>query len=75
MKPILQRYSVHLLLVICGGVITYLAHEEAIGLYTLSVLMFMGVNVILSTSLNLVNGNMGELSILVLSPVLLGMQG
>jgi branched-chain amino acid transport system permease protein len=62
MKPILQRYSVHLLLVLIGGVITYLAYEEAIGLYTLSVLMFMGVNIILSTSLNLVNGNMGEFS-------------
>ena len=62
MKPILQRYSVHLLLIIAGGVITYLAYEEAIGLYTLSVMMFMGVNVILSTSLNLVNGNMGEFS-------------
>ncbi len=62
MKPILQRYSVHLLLILCGGIITYLAYEEAIGLYTLSVLMFMGVNVILSTSLNLVNGNMGEFS-------------
>jgi branched-chain amino acid transport system permease protein len=62
MKPILQRYSVHLLLVLIGGVITYLAYEEALGLYTLSVLMFMGVNIILSTSLNLVNGNMGEFS-------------
>ncbi|MFW2369011.1 MAG: branched-chain amino acid ABC transporter permease [Desulforhopalus sp.] len=62
MKLILQRYSVHLLLVLLGGVITYLAYEEAIGLYTLSVLMFMGVNIILSTSLNLVNGNMGEFS-------------
>lgn len=62
MKPILQRYSVHLLLVLVGGIVTYLAYEEAIGLYTLSVLMFMGVNIILSTSLNLVNGNMGEFS-------------
>jgi branched-chain amino acid transport system permease protein len=62
MKPILQRYSVHLLLVFLGGIITYLAYEEAIGLYTLSVMMFMGVNIILSTSLNLVNGNMGEFS-------------
>jgi branched-chain amino acid transport system permease protein len=62
MKSILQRYSVHLLLVLFGGIITYLAYEEAIGLYVLSVLMFMGVNIILSTSLNLVNGNMGEFS-------------
>ncbi len=62
MKSILQRYSVHLLLVTCGGLITYLAYEEAIGLYVLTVMMFMGVNIILSTSLNLVNGNMGEFS-------------
>lgn len=62
MKSILQRYSVHLILVILGAGITYLAYQEAIGLYVLSVLMFMGVNIILSTSLNLVNGNMGEFS-------------
>ncbi len=62
MKTILQRYSVQLLLVACGGLITYLAYEEAIGLYVLTVMMFMGVNIILSTSLNLVNGNMGEFS-------------
>jgi len=58
----LRRYSVQLILVTLGGIITYLAYEELIGLYTLSVLMFMGVNIIMSTSLNLVNGNMGEFS-------------
>ncbi len=57
-----RRYSVQLILVTLGGVITYLAYEELIGLYTLSILMFMGVNIIMSTSLNLVNGNMGEFS-------------
>lgn len=62
MKSILQRYSVQLLLVALGALITYLAYEEAIGLYVLTVMMFMGVNIILSTSLNLVNGNMGEFS-------------
>ena len=62
MKSLLQRYSVHLVLVTLGGVLTYCAYQEAIGLYTLTVLMFMGVNIILSTSLNLVNGNMGEFS-------------
>ncbi len=62
MKDLLQRYSVQIILISLGGLITYLAYEEAIGLYTLSVLMFMGVNIILSTSLNLVNGNMGEFS-------------
>lgn len=59
---ILRRYSVQLLLVSLGGGITYLAYQEAIGLYFLTVLMFMGVNIILSSSLNLVNGYMGEFS-------------
>ncbi len=58
----LRRYSIHIILVTIGGLLTYVAHEELLSLYTLSVLMFMGVNVILSTSLNLVNGNMGEFS-------------
>jgi branched-chain amino acid transport system permease protein len=62
MKYFFQRYSVQMFLVALGGIITYLAYQEAIGLYFLSVLMFMGVNIILSTSLNLVNGNMGEFS-------------
>ncbi|MBW1635847.1 MAG: branched-chain amino acid ABC transporter permease [Deltaproteobacteria bacterium] len=62
MLALFRRYSVQLFLVTLGGVITYLAYQEAIGLYYLSVLMFMGVNIILSTSLNLVNGNMGEFS-------------
>ncbi len=62
MQSLLRRYSVQLFLVALGGIITYFAYQEAIGLYTLSVLMFMGVNIILSTSLNLVNGNMGEFS-------------
>lgn len=62
MKSLLRQYSVQIFLVTLGGIITYLAYEEAIGLYYLSVMMFMGVNIILSTSLNLVNGNMGEFS-------------
>lgn len=57
-----KRYSVHALLLLAGGLITYLAYEELVSLYILSVLMFMGINVILSTSLNLVNGYMGEFS-------------
>ncbi len=57
-----RRYSVHTLLILTGGLITYLAYEEMVSLYILSVLMFMGINVILSTSLNLVNGYMGEFS-------------
>jgi branched-chain amino acid transport system permease protein len=51
-----------MILAVAGGILTYVAYEELVSLYALSVLMFMGVNVILSTSLNLVNGNMGEFS-------------
>jgi len=58
----LQRYSIPFLLTIAGGVLVYVARAELISLYLLSVLMFMGVNVILATSLNLVNGYMGEFS-------------
>jgi len=58
----LRRYSVPMLLILAGGLLTYCAYEEMLGLYTLSVLMFMGINIILSTSLNLVNGYMGEFS-------------
>ncbi|HEY5673803.1 MAG TPA: branched-chain amino acid ABC transporter permease [Malonomonas sp.] len=58
----LRRFSVHLLLALFGGVIIYCAYQEYLSLYVMSVLMFMGVNVILSTSLNLVNGYMGEFS-------------
>ena len=58
----LRNYSIPLTLALLGGVLVYVAKEELISLYLLSVLMFMGVNVILATSLNLVNGYMGEFS-------------
>ena len=58
----LRRYSVHLILALTGGALVYSAYQEYLSLYIMSVLMFMGVNVILSTSLNLVNGYMGEFS-------------
>ena len=61
-RAFFQRYTIPLLLTALGGFVTWLAYEEALSLYILSVLMFMGVNIILSTSLNLVNGNMGEFS-------------
>ncbi|GAB4554079.1 MAG: branched-chain amino acid ABC transporter permease [Geothermobacteraceae bacterium] len=58
----LRRYSVHTLLILAGGLLTWIAYEEMVSLYVLSVLMFMGINVIMSASLNLVNGYMGEFS-------------
>ena len=57
-----QRHSIPILLTVAGGVLIYVARAELISLYVLSVLMFMGVNVILASSLNLVNGYMGEFS-------------
>ena len=58
----LRNYSIPLTLALLGGLLVYVAKEELVSLYILSVLMFMGVNVILATSLNLVNGYMGEFS-------------
>jgi branched-chain amino acid transport system permease protein len=58
----LKRFSIPLFLTLSLGLIVYLAHEELLGQYYLSVMMFMGVNIILSSSLNLVNGYMGEFS-------------
>ncbi|MFH1138280.1 MAG: branched-chain amino acid ABC transporter permease [Pseudomonadota bacterium] len=40
--------------------LTWLAYQESINLYWQTVVMFMGINIIMSTSLNLVNGYMGE---------------
>ncbi|MDW7710551.1 MAG: branched-chain amino acid ABC transporter permease [Deferrisomatales bacterium] len=44
------------------AVLVFLAHTGAMDQYTQTVLMFMGVNIILAASLNLVNGYMGEFS-------------
>ncbi|MBN2331732.1 MAG: branched-chain amino acid ABC transporter permease [Deltaproteobacteria bacterium] len=39
-----------------------LAHFEIIDLYTQTIILFIGINIIISSSLNLVNGHMGEFS-------------
>ncbi|MBE0618397.1 MAG: branched-chain amino acid ABC transporter permease [Proteobacteria bacterium] len=44
------------------AVLVYVAYSGGLNQYTQTVLMFMGVNIILSASLNLVNGYMGEFS-------------
>lgn len=58
----LKRLTVPGILALAGGLLVWCAYEEYLSLYFLSVLMFMGVNIMLATSLNLVNGNMGEFS-------------
>lgn len=58
----LQRQAFKMAL--AGGVllIVLLSAFGAFNLYIQSVIMFIGINIIISTSLNLINGNMGEFS-------------
>lgn len=56
----MTRATAPLLTILGLGIILVLAHTEAIDSYVQTVLMFIGVNIILSTSLNIVNGSMGE---------------
>ena len=58
----MKRYNVPIILVVFLVVLVWLANRGTINLYWQSVLMFMGINIILSSSLNLVNGYMGEFS-------------
>ena len=56
----MQRFSVPLLLALLFGALVAASHTGAIDLYIQSVIMFIGINIILSSSLNIVNGYMGE---------------
>jgi branched-chain amino acid transport system permease protein len=58
----MQRYSVPIFFVLLGVLIVIAAQGNWINAYLQLVIMFMGINVILSSSLNLVNGYMGEFS-------------
>lgn len=58
----MQRYALNVLLLVLALVIIGLSQAGAIDLYVQSVIMFMAINVVMSSSLNLVNGNMGEFS-------------
>ena len=58
----MKRFSVPLLLVLLLTTLMGLAWFEVIDLYIQTIVLFMGINIITSTSLNLVNGNMGEFS-------------
>ena len=58
----IRRLSVPLLLLALLAGLVFAAQTGSINLYLQTVLMFMGINVILATSLNLINGNMGEFS-------------
>jgi len=58
----MQKHTVTIGLFALIVLIAALAQFNALDAYYVSVLMFMGVNIILATSLNLVNGYMGEFS-------------
>ncbi|MBN2706547.1 MAG: branched-chain amino acid ABC transporter permease [Deltaproteobacteria bacterium] len=58
----MQRLTVPVLLLLLLALIMGLAWFEVIDLYTQTIILFMGINIIISSSLNLVNGNMGEFS-------------
>ncbi|NCD24627.1 MAG: branched-chain amino acid ABC transporter permease [Deltaproteobacteria bacterium] len=56
----MRKLTVPTILLALIGVIVFMSHQEYIDLYIQSVIMFMGVNIILSSSFNIVNGYMGE---------------
>jgi len=58
----MQKHTITIGLFATMALVTVLAHFNVLDRYYISVLMFMGVNIILATSLNLVNGYMGEFS-------------
>ena len=58
----MKRFNVPILLVVLLSTLMGLAWFEVIDLYIQTIILFMGINIITSTSLNLVNGNMGEFS-------------
>lgn len=56
----MQKHTLTIVLFLsCLGLVGF-AHYGILDRYILTVIMFMGINIILSTSLNLINGYMGE---------------
>ncbi len=58
----MKRLTVPALLAVVFAVLVWASKSGAMNIYWQSVVMFMGVNIILSSSLNIINGNMGEFS-------------
>ncbi len=58
----MQRYSLNFCILAAAAAAVIAAYFDMLDNYTLTVLMFMGINIIFATSLNLVNGYMGEFS-------------
>ena len=62
LKNYMLRGSVPGLTLVLFAILFLLTSGEVLDLYVQSVLMFIGINIILSVSLNIVNGYMGEFS-------------
>ncbi len=58
----MQRYFSVLIFLVFGTLVVFAAQYGWINQYQQLVVMYMGINVILSSSLNLINGYMGEFS-------------
>ncbi|PIE69986.1 MAG: branched-chain amino acid ABC transporter permease [Deltaproteobacteria bacterium] len=56
----MKRFTVPMALAVLFLVLSFLSYQEYIDKYLQSVIMFMGINIILSTSFNIINGYMGE---------------
>ncbi len=59
----MKKYSLNMLLVVFAIGLLFAAHFRIIDGYIQIVVMTIGINIIMSTSLNLVNGNMGEFTV------------
>ena len=59
----MRRFVPHLLYVLLCLLVIVLVKGDLLNAYLQLIIMFMGINIILSTSLNLVNGYMGEFSV------------
>mgnify|MGYP000504203332 CR=1 FL=1 len=58
----MQKYAINIAFFVGCLLIVLAAQFGMVDLYVQSVIMFMGINIILSSSLNIVNGYMGEFS-------------
>jgi len=56
----MKKYSLNILMVAFAILLLFAAHFRWIDSYIQIVVMTIGINIMMSTSLNLVNGNMGE---------------
>ena len=56
----MQKYSLNVLMAALAVLLLVLAQYKILDNYIQAVIMYVGINIMMSTSLNLVNGNMGE---------------